>query len=181
MGKPFWETEKDLSDAEQERLKPNTDFESSNPDGAAASVEAAAAIDYSDPVETALEERAEQLQTIDNNPTVPDRYEDDVFASEQRAEQAVKAVFARGLGAAQDSRGVDSAVQWGFARVDEFGGVVKEGEPDDPEYTQDDDLLPFGHPDRRVDFAGVDDEPFVDGVPEQDTKDDLQPLFEERL
>lgn len=181
MAKEFWETEQDLTDAQQERLNPDTDFEADNPDGAAKSVESAEELDYSPQIERVLEERAESIQTIDNDPDTPNRFEDDVFASDERAENAVKAVFQRGLGAAQGSRGVESSVQWGFARVDEFGGIVKEGEPDDPEYDQDNDLLPFGHPDRSVDFDGVDETPFVDGMPDEETQEELEPLFDERL
>lgn len=179
--KPFWETEKDLTDSEQERFKPDTDFESSNPDGAAKSVRSAEDLEYSPQIEETLNERAEAIQETNNDPDIPDRYEDDVYASEERAEQAVKAVFARGLGAAQGSRGVDSAVQWGIARVDEFGGVVKEGEADDAEYDQDNDLLPFGHEDRTVNNDDVGDEPFVDGMPDEKRKEKLQPLFDDRL
>jgi len=177
----FWEDERDLTDKEQERFKPDTDFESDNPDGAAKSVKSATQLEYSPKVEGVLEDRAEAIQQTNNDPNIPDRYEDDVYSSQARAEQAVKAVFARGLGAAQSSRGVESSVQWGFARVDEFGGIVKEGSADDSDYNQDNDLLPFGHPDRSVEFSGLGDTPFVEGVPEEDTKDDLQPLFEDRL
>jgi len=181
MAEPFWATEQDLSDAEQERLNPDTDFEADNPDGAAKSIRAADELDYSAQIDSVLEQRARELQTTDNDPAVPDRYEDDVFTSQERAEDALAAVFQRGLGAAQDSRGVESAVQWGFARVDEFGGIVKEGQPDDSEYTQDNDLLPFGHPRRSVEMDGVGETPFVEGTPDEETKDDLQPLFDDRL
>jgi len=181
MASPFWETEEDLTDAEQERFNPETDFESSNPDGAAKSIQSASQIDFGPELDGIIEDRAEAIQETNNDPDIPDRYEDDVFTSQERAEQALKAVFSRGMGAAQDSRGVESSVQWGLARVDEFGGIVKTGEPDDSDYTQDNDLLPFGHPDRSVDFEGIGDTPFVEGMPEKDTKDDLQPLFEDRL
>jgi len=55
--------------------------------------------------------------------------------------------------------------------------------PDDAEFTSDDDLLPFGHPRRSVDEppTGVGDKPFVEGEPDSKKKDDLQPLFIERL
>jgi len=181
MSQPFWETEEDLSDSEQKKYKPDSDFESSNPDGAAKSVQSAEDLDFSPKVESFIEDRAEAIQETNNDPDIPDRYEDDVFTSQARAEQALAAVFSRGMGAAQGSRGVDSAVQWGFARVDEFGGIVKTGEPDDSEYNQDNDLLPFGHEDRSVEFDGLGDTPFVDGEPDKETKDELQPLFEERL
>jgi len=181
MPDPFWKTEQDLSDSEQEQYQPDTDFESDNPDGAAKSIQSASALDYNEKVDAFIEDRAKAIQETNNDPDIPDRYEDDVFTSQQRAEQALAAVFSRGMGASQDSRGTKSAVQWGFARVDEFGGIVKEGEPDDSDYNQDNDLLPFGHEDRSVDFDGVGDTPFVDGEPDNETKDKLQPLFEARL
>jgi len=177
MADPFWETEEDLSDKEQERFKPDTDFKSSNPDGAAKSVESASQIDFGPELNGIIEDRAEAIQETDNDPDIPDRYEDDVYTSQARAENALKAVISRGMGAAQDSKGVESSVQWGIARVDEFGGIVKEGEPDDSEYTQDNDLLPFGHPDRSVEFDGVGDTPFVEGEPGKEKKDELDDMF----
>jgi len=181
MASPFWETEEDLRDSEQDDIQPDTDFASSNPDGAAKSINSASDLEYSNQIESVIEQRAQAIQETNNDPEIPDRYEDDVYATDKRAEQAVAAVFHRGLGAAQGSRGVESSVQWGFARVDEFGGIVKEGEPDDSDYTQDNDLLPFGHPERSVDMDGVDDTPFVEGEPNKETKDGLQPLFDMRL
>ena len=177
----FWETEEDLTDAEQERLDLDTDFDADNPDDAASSIRAARNLAYSDPIDDIIEDRAEAIQNTNNDPDIPDKYEDDVFTSEQRAEQALRAVFQRGLGAAQGSRGVESAVQWGIARVDEFGGIVKEGEPDDSEYNQDNDLLPMGHPKRSLDDPpeGVDETPFVEGMPGDETKDELQPVFQQ--
>jgi len=122
--RPFWETEEDLTDREQERFKPNTDFEADNPDGAAKSIRSARELEYERDIESVLRDRAQAIQDINDDPDIPNRYEDDVYTSDARAYQAVKAVFQRGLGAAQGSRGVDSPVQWGLARVDEFGGIV---------------------------------------------------------
>jgi len=169
MADPFWQDEADLTDDEQERIKPDTDFESSNPEGAAKSIESARSIEYSGPITDALQDRADAIQTIDNDPDIPDRFEDDVYRSDDRALQALKASFNRGLGAAQSSRGVDSPVQWGFARVDDFAKTVKSGEPDDAEFTSDNDLLPDGHP-----LASRDgDQPFVEGVPDMELQDEL--------
>jgi len=169
MDKPFWQTEQDLTDSEQERLKPNTDFESDNPDGAARSIESASQLDFSPQIEDTLEERADAIQQIDNDPGKPDRFEDDVYRSEERAEQAVFASFARGLGAAESSRGVESSVQWGFARVDDFAKTVKTGEPDDAEFTSDNDLLPDGHPLASRDGG----QPFVEGVPTGEKRESI--------
>ncbi len=171
--KPFWQTERDLTDSEQERFEPDTDFETSNPDGAAKSIESARQLEYSGAIEDALEDRAEAIQTIDNDPDKPDRFEDDVYRSEDRAEQALFASFARGLGAAQSTRGVESSVQWGFARVDDFAKTVKTGEPDDAEFTSDNDLLPDGHP---LATRG-DDQPFVEGVPTGEGRERIMEVF----
>jgi len=125
---PFWRTEKDLTDAEQERIDPDREFESSQPDGAAKSVRSADEIQFDEPLDSAIEERAEAIQSVGNDPDIPDRYEDDVYTSDERAEQALRASALRGLGAAQSSRGVESSVQWALARVDDFAKTVKTGE-----------------------------------------------------
>lgn len=183
MPEPFWETERDLTDAQQERINVNEDFQSQNPDGAAESIQSASAIEFNDALEQTLDERAEAIQTIDNDPDIPDRYEDDVYVSEARAERAVRASALRGMGAATSTKGVESPVRWGIARVDDFAKTIKSGEPDDAEFASDNDLLPMGHPLRSVDDPpeGVDDTPFVEGEPGSETKTELEPLFEDRL
>lgn len=57
-------------------------------------------------------------------------------------------VFQRGLGAFNTSRSprVKSASQWAFARVNAFLYLVKNGRPQNPKYTTDNDLLPTKHP-----------------------------------
>lgn len=170
---PFWETEDDLTDAQQERIQVDEEFEADNPDGAAASIESATAIGFNDGLDETLRERAETIQTVGNDPEKPDRFEDDVFRSEDRAFQALKASALRGMGAATETKGVDSAVQWGIARVDDFAGTVKEGEPDDAEFTSDNDLLPDGHP-----LASRDGEtPFVEGIPGEEKQRELDEEF----
>lgn len=170
MPKPFWETEQDLTDAEQERFSPDTDFQSQSPDGAAESIQSAAAIEFDQQLEQVIEDRADAVQTIDNDPDKPDRFEDDVYQSTQRAEQALKASALRGMGAAQSSRGVESPVRWGLARVDDFAKTIKTGEPDDAEFVSDNDLLPNGHP-----LATRDGEqPFVEGVPDPDDREAIE-------
>lgn len=181
--KPFYKTEQDLTDAQQERITVNEDFESQQPDGAAESIQSASAIDFNDDLEETLNERAETIQTTNNDPDIPDRYEDDVYASQARAEQAVFASALRGMGAATGTKGVKSPVRWGIARVDDFGKTIKSGEPDDPEFTSDNDLLPFGHPSRSIEDPPEDvgETPFVEGEPGSETKGELEPLFEARL
>jgi len=107
---PYWESEQDLTDAEQERIKVNEDFESQQPDGAAESIPAARDIEFNDELEQTIAERAEAIQTIDNDPDIPDKYEDDVYTSEARAERALKASALRGMGAATSTKGVESPV-----------------------------------------------------------------------
>jgi hypothetical protein len=173
MSEPFWESEKDLTDAEQERIKVNEDFQAQNPDGAAKSIESASGIEFNPQLEKTLEDRADAIQTIDNDPNIPDRFEDDVYRSDERAEQAVFASALRGMGAATSTKGVESPVRWGIARVDDFATTIKSGEPDDAEFTSDNDLLPDGHP-----LASRDGEqPFVEGVPEGEKRDKLEDMF----
>lgn len=171
--KPFWETEKDLTDEQQQRITVDEDFVGQQPDGAAKSIESASKIEFNDQLEETIEERAEAIQTIDNDPNKPDRFEDDVYRSEERAEQALMASALRGMGAAQGTKGVESPVRWGLARVDDFAKTVKSGQPDDAEFTSDNDLLPDGHP-----LASRDGEtPFVEGVPEGEKRDELEDEF----
>jgi hypothetical protein len=172
MPEPFWKTETDLSDAEQERLKPETDFDSEFPDGAASSIESAMQIEYEGALEESFEDRARAVQQIDNDPTVRDLFEDDVYVSLERAEAAFHAVGNRAAGAGQSTRGVEANPAWMQSRADEFGKLVKTGEPDDPDYVQDNDVAPFGHPKRSIEDPpdGLSEEPFVEGVPESEEK-----------
>jgi hypothetical protein len=61
---------------------------------------------------------------------------------------ALKSVFQRGLGAFTGSHSprVTSASQWAFARVNAFLYLLKNGRPENPKYTTDNDLLPSEHP-----------------------------------
>jgi hypothetical protein len=141
-----------------------------NFEGSAASIESAMSLDFAPGIEEEIEERAREIQTRNNDPDIPDRFEDDVYRSEERAEAALGAVFRRGLGAYSDSaaKGVDR-VQWGFARTADFADIVKSGEPDDPDFTQDNDLLPDGHPKAKRNG----EMPFVEGVPSGEERDDI--------
>ncbi len=55
----------------------------------------------------------------------------------------LKAVMRRGMGAFSKSHSpvVRSREQWGMARVNAFLRLKKSGKPDNPKYTQDNDLL----------------------------------------
>jgi hypothetical protein len=169
MPKPFWETEKDLTDKQQERIKVNEDFESQNPDGAAKSIESAEQIEFNPQLEETLRERARAIQNIENDPDKPDRFEDDVFRSFDRAFQAMKASALRGMGAATSTKGVESPVRWGIARSDDFAKTIKAGDPDDAEFTSDNDLLPDGHPKASRESGS----PFIEGIPSQEKQDDI--------
>lgn len=56
---------------------------------------------------------------------------------------SLKAVMRRGMGAFSKSHSpvVRSREQWGMARVNAFLRLKKSGKPDNPKYTQDNDLL----------------------------------------
>jgi hypothetical protein len=173
--KPFFETEKDLTDKEQEKFEPDADFDSDQPEGAAKSIESAKQISFSDQIEEGLRERAEEFQEATDDVDEPNRFEDDTFRNEQRAYQSFKASFLRGLGAAQGTRGVESNIRWSYARVDDFAKTMASGSPDDPEFTSDNDLLGDGHPlASRENTGELDDQPFVEGVPEGEKRSKIE-------
>lgn len=60
---------------------------------------------------------------------------------------AAKTVVLRGMGAFNTSHSpkVSSAVQWGLARLNAFLYLLKNGSPQNPKYTTDNDLLPSWH------------------------------------
>jgi hypothetical protein len=60
----------------------------------------------------------------------------------------LRSVYQRGVGAFQSgsSSRVKSAEQWSMARINAFLYLVKNGRPENPRYTQDNDLLPKKHP-----------------------------------
>ena len=67
---------------------------------------------------------------------------------------ALKSVYQRGLGAYNTSRSPSVAArggakQWAMARVNAFLFLIKNGRPQNRNYTQDNDLLPKGHPKRK--------------------------------
>jgi len=145
-----------------------------NEPGSAASIESAAEISFGEDIEAELRERAEQIQTVDNDPDIPDRFEDDIYRTEERAFDALKAVFRRGSGAYSRSsvEGVSRA-QWSFGRTADFADIVKFGEPDDPDFVQDNDLLPDGDPDAIRDG----ETPFYQGLPDMEDREELDMRF----
>jgi hypothetical protein len=67
---------------------------------------------------------------------------------------ALKSVYQRGLGAYNTSRSPSVAArggakQWAMARVNAFLFLIKNGRPQNRNYTQDNDLLPKDHPKRK--------------------------------
>jgi len=174
-GAPFFETEQDLTDDEQKKFEPDADFDSSQPEGAGKSIESAAEISFSAQLESGLRDRAEEFQEATDDPDVPNRFEDDTYRNVERAFQAFKGSFLRGLGAAQSTRGVESNIRWSYARVDDFAKTAASGSPDDPEFDSDNDLLPDGHPlASREETGDLDDQPFGEGVPDEDMQDKIE-------
>jgi len=77
------------------------------------------------------------------------------------------------MGAATSTKGVESPVRWGIARVDDFAKTIKTGNPDDAEFVSDNDLLPNGH-----ELASRDGEqPFVDGIPSKSKQNKIEDEF----
>lgn len=115
---------------------------SDQPDGASAeSVESARRLDYHDGIESILRDRVEEYSDRCDNKHGP------LDIGE------AKAVFHRGLGAysSQHSPEVESRVRWGLARLDQYMRLRCNGEPRNPDYVQDNDLLPSSHPESSRD------------------------------
>jgi len=74
----------------------------------------------------------------------------------------LKSVYNRGGGAYDDShREGMSRQQWSMARVNAFLYLVRNGNPENDSYVQDNDLLPDGHP-KRTEEAAIDAPEFHD-------------------
>ena len=70
--------------------------------------------------------------------------------------EMLKKVYRRGAGAYSDShREGMSRQQWSYARVNAFLYLVRNGNPENDEYTQDNDLLPDGHKRATENSAGL--------------------------
>jgi hypothetical protein len=110
-----------------------------NPEDSAATENSAASledIDFSDQVETAIENKVEEHN---------DEYGDE--EGKKVTKRKLKAVYRRGAGAYSDShREGMTRNQWAMARVNAFLYLVRNGNPENDAYTQDNDLLPDGHP-----------------------------------
>lgn len=110
-----------------------------NPDGSAASENSAASledIEFSDQVEQGLKNKLEEHN---------EEYGDE--EGKKLTLRTLKAVYRRGAGAYSDShREGMTRQQWSYARVNAFLYLVRNGQPENDAYTQDNDLLPDGHP-----------------------------------
>ena len=111
----------------------------------------------------------------------------------------LKAVYRRGAGAfSATHRPGMSRSGWGVARVNAFLKIVKSGRPSNPKYTQDNDLLPAGHPKKssqkidkpKKDFNmseeqtdGIElSEEIIDSEIEEDLEEEvLEPTKEEQM
>jgi len=133
-GEPF---PKDKAD-ETEPAIPSEQIEGGDqPEEASAeSVETAERLEYDSRVENALRGKITAYRSRCSNR----------HGSVEMGE--LKGVYARGLGAYSSSSapGVTSRHQWAMARVRSYLNLRCCGEPANPNYVQDNDLLPSGHP-----------------------------------
>ena len=80
---------------------------------------------------------------------------------------ALKSVFRRGAGAFSRSHAPNmSRTGWGVARVKAFLYLLRNGRPSNPNYKQDNDLLPKSHPRSSAKADIEDEEPFIYDFPE---------------
>lgn len=127
--------EENASDSRNADASESDDKEGSdtNDDGSADSTPAD--IDFSDKIENGLKNKVE-----DHN----DEHGD--TESKRVTLRKLKAVYRRGAGAYSDShREGMTRQQWSYARVNAFLYLVRNGNPENDNYTQDNDLLPDGH------------------------------------
>ena len=76
----------------------------------------------------------------------------------------LKDVYERGMGAYNDThREGMTQQQWSYARVNAFLYLVRNGNPENDAYKQDNDLLPDGHPKKSEENAPVDPTDWKDG------------------
>lgn len=105
-----------------------------NPKGSAAGGKKSAKIKFSKAVTEGLKNKVEE-----HNEKAP--------KGRRATLRMLKAVFRRGAGAYSTShRPGKSRNQWAYARVNAFLRLLKSGKPSKKAYTQDNDLLPSGHP-----------------------------------
>ena len=129
--------EKEKADESDTPAAPDEQIDGSDQpeDASASTVEEAKRLEYSDEIESALRDKIDQYQSRCNN-----RY--------GRVEMGeLKAVLSRAMGAYSSTHQPDvDRVEWGLARVRSYLNLRCTGSPVNPNYTQDNDLLPSGHP-----------------------------------
>lgn len=105
-----------------------------NKSGSASGTKAASKIKFSDRVVTSLKNKVKE-----NN--------EKAKKGRKASLPMLKAVYRRGAGAYSTShRPGKTRDQWAMARVNAFLKLLRSGKPDNSAYTQDNDLLPAGHP-----------------------------------
>ena len=148
-GTPMKDSEHDDEAAAKKRTKAQTPApkkdrvkgSKKNPKGSAASGKG---ITFSKSVETSLKNKVE-----DHNKKAP--------KGRKATLRMLKAVYRRGAGAYSTShRPGKTRGQWAMARVNAFLRLLKSGQPARSAYTQDNDLLPSGHPRSSKKKASID-------------------------
>ena len=124
----------------ESKKAPKSDTPNTNPEGegsAKGSASSTRGAEVSQEVEETLKKKADDFN---------ERYKDKLGYGVNVG--MLKSVYQRGLGAynVSHSPAVKSAGQWAQARVNAFLYIVKEGRPENKNYTGDFDLLPKGHP-----------------------------------
>jgi len=130
---------------------PKSDTKNPNPKGegtAKGNASTSRGADVSADVEKTLQDKADEF-----NEKYKDKLDYGVTVGQ------LKSVYQRGLGAYNTSRSpsvaaAGGAKQWAMARVNAFLYLVKNKRPQNPKYTQDNDLLPAKHP-KSDKFADV--------------------------
>jgi len=113
------------------------------PEGAASDPLSASEFEYDAGIEDVLEDKVE---------TYNDRFEDANEKNDEMTVNMARAVFRRGLGAYSSSHNPNASRRsWALGRTNEFLELSANKDEDagfdvDPDYSQDDDLLPRGLP-----------------------------------
>lgn len=105
-----------------------------NKEGSASGTKAASKVKFSERVTTSLKNKVEE-------------HNKKADKGRKASLPMLKAVYRRGAGAYSTShRPGKTRDQWAMARVNAFLKLLRSGKPDNSAYTQDNDLLPAGHP-----------------------------------
>jgi hypothetical protein len=146
----WYETDEDVTKAFDDKIEPWGNFPREQDDFADA-------IDGEDPrraVKPSEEENADPEELVSDevekglkNKVEEHNEEHGDDESKRVTYRMLKNVFNRGMGAYQDShREGMTAQQWSYARVNAFLYLLRNGNPENDAYVQDNDLLPESHP-----------------------------------